>query len=293
MRWTGLRSGLSWLDEAAARHRRLAAARRSTSRPTDSPHPEIAATPAGPAAAEPSAVALEEKPLVPPEHREAAQAVTQTAEPDSASAIWAARLDQAAAWLGAQGGGPQPTDAIARAIGMKGGGLAHRLVVWMEADTERFALHPGYPPTFGLTPKGLAAVRRAAGSSNPVPPATDDYASDFLNQSKEEPESVDHRSGSQRGKPEAEGTKLWCQVGKHFWFRARRPGRQPSSCPEHSAAPRRKPRSTGGNPRWIGNLKRCFLLEHGWGFRLPVTPYLLEGQGLAYTGYGCRSHGPA
>src|SRR5262245_21017013 len=33
-----------------------------------------------------------------------------------------------------------------------------------------------------------------------------------------------------------------------------------------------------GTGRWVGDLKRCFLLDDGWSFRVPVNRYLLAGR---------------
>lgn len=90
--------------------------------------------------------------------------------------------------------------------------------------------------------------------------------------------------------------RLWCEPGQHFWERPAQPGRPPKACPTHhgsrtavgaraasSVRPRRSAAaqtrlSTGRRGRWLGDLRRCFLLEEGWGFRLEINRFILAGR---------------
>jgi hypothetical protein len=90
---------------------------------------------------------------------------------------------------------------------------------------------------------------------------------------------------------------LWCEPGQHFWERPPRPGRPPKICPIHrgshtapagaraagsvrprlSASPQTSP-STRRRGGWLGDLRRCFLLEEGWGFRFEINRFVLKGR---------------
>ena len=91
--------------------------------------------------------------------------------------------------------------------------------------------------------------------------------------------------------------KLWCEPGRHFWERPAQSGRPPKACPMHHGShrsqvgaraassarahisPHPQPRpSTGSRGRWLGDLRRCFLLEEGWGFRFDVNRFVLAGR---------------
>ena len=71
----------------------------------------------------------------------------------------------------------------------------------------------------------------------------------------------------------ARDAEIWCETGQHGWHPPFRRGPQPASCPEHTA---RSAPARGG--WWIGDLKRCFLLDTGWSFRVPVNRFLLAGR---------------